>query len=500
MAATFMEVLDTTVVNVSLPHIAGNLSASTDESTWVLTSYLVANAVVLPATGWLSNFFGRKRFLISCIVLFTMASVLCGAASSLTMLIIARCVQGAGGGALQPISQAVLLESFPPAKRGVAMAVFGLGVVVAPIVGPTLGGWITDNYSWRWIFYINLPIGALAIFLCMRFLQDPPWVRRVKEATIDYIGFGLLLLWIASLQVILDKGQQEDWFASNLIRALAIVAVPALVGFIVWELWVDHPIVNLRVLSNRNFALGTILMTAMGMVLYGSTALLPLFLQTLLGYPALQSGMTVSPRGFGSIVAMIFVGRMIGRIDQRYMMMFGFGLLGVSTYRLSQLNLDIAWTNVMWPNIFNGLAMGFIFVPLSTTSMGTLPNEQIGAAAGIYNLMRNLGGGVGISLVTTLLARGAQTHQVTLVQHVNQYNPAYQQHASMLSHVLGSIGGTFPPRVLGVLYAQVLRQANLLSFMDDFRMMGVLALVCVPGVMFFRRVRARGGAAAAAAH
>jgi DHA2 family multidrug resistance protein len=433
-------------------------------------------------------------------VLFTMASVVCGAASSLTMLIIARCVQGAGGGALQPISQAVLLESFPPARRGVAMAVFGLGVVVAPIVGPTLGGWITDNYSWRWIFYINLPIGALAIFLCMRFLEDPPWIRRAKESTIDYIGFSLLLLWIATLQIILDKGQQEDWFASTLIRSLAVVAVPALVGFIAWELWVDHPIVNLRVLKNRNFLIGTILMTAMGMVLYGSTALLPLFLQTLMGYPALQSGLTVSPRGFGSIAAMLMVGRMIGRIDSRYLMMFGFALLGISTYRLSVLNLDIAWTNVMWPNIFNGLAMGFIFVPLSTTSMGTLPNEQIGGAAGIFNLMRNLGGGVGISAATTLLARHAQMHQVTLVQHINPYNPAYQHHVSMLSHVLGPLGGTFPPRALGVLYAQVLQQANLLSFMDDFRMMGVLSLICVPGVMFFSRVRARGSAAAAAAH
>ena len=497
MAATFMEVLDTTVVNVSLPHIAGTLSATTDESTWVLTSYLVANAVILPATGWLSSHFGRKRFLITCIIIFTLASLVCGAATSLSMLIIARIVQGAGGGALQPISQAVLLESFPPQKRGMAMAVFGLGVVVAPIIGPTMGGWITDNYSWRWIFYINLPIGVLAILLSSRYLQDPPWLKRTAESRIDYVGFGLLIVWIGALQVMLDKGQQEDWFASPFVRTLAAVGVPALVIFLIWEMRVAHPIVNLRVLSNRNFLIGTMLMTVMGMVLYGSTALLPLFLQTLLGYPALQSGLTLSPRGFGSIVAMLVVGRLIGKIDSRYLIMGGFALLGVSTYRLSQLNLNIASSNVMWPNIFNGLAMGFIFVPLTTTSMGTLNNEQIGGATGIYNLMRNLGGGVGISMATTLLARNAQTHQATLVRHVNPYDPQFQHYARVLGRLFGEDGGTLSPRSLVLLYRLVLREASLASFMDTFRLMAFLAILCVPIVFFFRGVRAKAGAVAA---
>ncbi len=390
-----------------------------------------------------------------------------------------------------------LLESFPPQKRGMAMAVFGLGVVVAPIIGPTLGGWITDNYTWRWIFYINLPIGALAIFLCSRFLQDPPWMKRTPEARIDYVGFGLLILWIACLQIMLDKGQQEDWFASPFIRTLLIIAIPALVIFLIWELKVKHPIVNLRVLTDRNFALGTMLMTVMGMVLYGSTALLPLFLQTLLGYPALQSGLTLSPRGFGSIVAMVVVGRMVGRIDSRWLIMFGFALLGSSTYVLSKLNLEIAWTNVMWPNIFNGLAMGFIFVPLTTTSMGTLKNEQIGSATGIYNLMRNLGGGVGISMATSMLARGAQTHQATLVNHVNPYDSQFQHYAAVLGRMFGTNGGMLSPQAIGLIYGRVLRQANLAAFMDTFRLMAIMTLCCVPAVLVFKRVRAKAGAVAA---
>ncbi|HEY6043984.1 MAG TPA: DHA2 family efflux MFS transporter permease subunit, partial [Nitrosospira sp.] len=327
MLATFMEVLDTSVANVALPHIAGNLSASSEESTWVLTSYLVSNAIMLPATNWLARYFGRKRFLIFCIVIFTVSSALCGAAASLGMLIIARVLQGAGGGALQPIAQSVLLESFPPEKRGSAMAIYGMGIVVAPIIGPTLGGWITDNYSWRWIFYINVPVGILATLMARTFIEDPPYIKNQRPGRIDYVGFGMMAVALGMLQLVLDKGQEEDWFSSSLITWAAAVSIITFIAFIIWEMRSQEPIVNLRILGNRNFAVGTALMTVLGVVLYGTIALLPLFLQTLMGYPALQSGLAVSPRGIGSVASMIIVGRLVGKVNGRYLLLFGFGVL-----------------------------------------------------------------------------------------------------------------------------------------------------------------------------
>src|SRR3954463_1208331 len=432
MLATFMEVLDTSVANVALPHIAGNLSATPEEATWVLTSYLVSNAIILPAANWLGRFFGRKRFLIVCIVLFTVSSVLCGAAASLGMLIVARIAQGAGGGALQPIAQAVLMEGFPPEKRGSAMAVFGLGVVVAPIIGPTLGGWITDNYSWRWIFYINIPVGILAILMCNMFVQDPPYIREQRPGRIDYLGFGLMTLALGTMQLGVGKGQEEEWVASSFITSFVIVSFLAAVAFVVWELRSKEPIVDLRVLGNRNFAVGTSLMIAMGIVLYGTIAMLPLFLQTLMGYPAVASGMAVSPRGFGAITSMLIVGRLINRIRGRYLVMFGFSVLAYSIYLFSKINLEISISSIVWPNIISGFAMGFIFVPLTTMALGTLSNEQMGNASGVFNLMRNTGGSVGIAAVTTMLARGAQVHQATMVAHLTPYDPVFQQRLKQL--------------------------------------------------------------------
>jgi len=500
MLATFMEVLDTSVANVALPHISGNLSATNEEATWVLTSYLVSNAIILPATNWLSRYFGRKRFLIACIIIFTAASALCGAATSLGMLIFARIMQGAGGGALQPIAQSVLLESFPPEKRGQAMAVYGLGIVVAPIIGPTLGGWITDNYSWRWIFYINVPVGALAIFMANAFVEDPPYIRAQRPGRIDYVGFGLMALGLAALQLILDLGQQEDWFESAFILRTAVIAVVALVGFVIWELRSDEPIVNLRVLKNRNFAVGVMLISVMGVVLYGSIALLPLFLQTLMGYPATASGMAVSPRGFGSILSMIIVGRLVGKVDGRWLIMFGFAVLAYSTWMLAGLNLDIAMSNVVWPNIVSGCAMGFIFVPLTTMAMGTLPNEQVGNASGVYNLMRNTGGSIGIAAMTTMLARSAQTHQTAIAAHMTAYDPVFQQRLHEIAGALGLRGGGFAAtqQALASIYGTVLRQSMLMSFIDNFRLLAFLCLLCVPATLLFKRVRARGGPSVAA--
>src|SRR5512144_391489 len=332
MLATVMEVLDTSVANVALPHISGNLSATTEEATWVLTSYLISNAIILPATSWIGKFIGRKRFLILCIIIFTLASALCGAAPNLAILIIARILQGLGGGALQPIAQSVLLESFPPAKRGAAMALYGMGVVVAPIIGPPLGGWITDTYSWRWIFYINLPVGAVAAFMANAFVEDPPYLKGQKPGRIDYIGFGLMALGLAALELTLDLGQQRDWFESPLIVFTATMSAVSIAAFIAWELFTPEPIVHLRVFLNRNFAIGCAMIALVGVVLYGSTALLPLFLQTLLGYPAVESGLAVSPRGVGSIVSMVVVGRLIARVDGRWLIAFGFVVLGASTY------------------------------------------------------------------------------------------------------------------------------------------------------------------------
>ncbi|HJQ35380.1 MAG TPA: DHA2 family efflux MFS transporter permease subunit [Pyrinomonadaceae bacterium] len=500
MLATFMEVLDTSVANVALPHISGNLSATNEEATWVLTSYLVSNAIILPATNWLSRYFGRKRFLIVCIIIFTAASALCGAATSLGMLIFARVMQGAGGGALQPIAQSVLLESFPPERRGQAMAVFGLGIVVAPIIGPTLGGWITDNYSWRWIFYINVPVGALAIFMANAFVEDPPYIRAQRPGRIDYVGFGLMALGLAALQLILDLGQQEDWFESPFILRATAVAVIALVAFVVWELRSPEPIVNLRVLGNRNFAVGVMLITVMGVVLYGSIALLPLFLQTLMGYPATASGMAVSPRGFGSILSMLVVGRLVGRVDGRWLIMFGFSVLAYSTWMLAGLNLDIAMSNVVWPNIVSGCAMGFIFVPLTTMAMGTLPNEQVGNASGVYNLMRNTGGSIGIAAMTTMLARSAQTHQTNIAAHITAYDPAFQQRLQQIAGALSLRGGGTgaTQQALASIYGVVLRQSMLMAFIDNFRLLAFLSLICVPAALLFKRVRARGGPSVAA--
>jgi MFS transporter, DHA2 family, multidrug resistance protein len=496
MLATFMEVLDTSVANVALPHIAGNLSATPEEATWVLTSYLVSNAIILPAANWLGRYFGRKRFLIVCITLFTLSSVLCGAATSLGMLIAARIVQGAGGGALQPIAQAVLMESFPVEKRGSAMAVFGLGVVVAPIIGPTLGGWITDNYSWRWIFYINIPIGILAIFMARTFIEDPPYIRDQRPGRIDYVGFGLMALALGTVQLVLDKGQEDEWFASSFITWVTILSVGAAISFVIWELRSKDPIVDLRVLANRNFAVGTSLMVVMGIVLYGTIALLPLFLQTLLGYPAVSSGMAVSPRGFGAIVSMLIVGRLIGKVNSRYLIMFGFTVLGYSTYQFSNINLEISISSIVWPSIISGFAMGFIFVPLTTMALGTLSNEQMGNASGVFNLMRNTGGSVGIATVTTFLARWAQVHQASMVAHLTPYDPAYQERLQQLTQGFAARSGSVvaQQQAYAGLYGTVVRQAMLLSYVDVFRLLSFLCFLCIPATLLFKRVKARGGA------
>jgi DHA2 family multidrug resistance protein len=482
MLATFMEVLDTSIANVALPHIAGNLSVTATEATWVLTSYLVANAVILAAASWLSRYFGRKRYLAFSVGLFVIASALCGMAQTLPQLVIARILQGIGGGGLQPLVQAVLLESFPPEERGAAMAAYGMCVVVAPIIGPTLGGWITDNFSWRWIFYINLPIGMLGLFLQNIYLEDPPWISEGKSKTIDYIGFGLLAVGIGLLQLVLDKGQESDWFAAPWVLWSTAIGVLALAIFTLWELDQEEPVLNIRLLRDRNLTTGCLLMGATGGVLYGATALLPIFMQLLLGYNALTSGMAMTPRGIGSLLSMFMIGKLMKYGDPRVWMAGGFVLLAGTCYRLSHLSLEMTHASIGWTLVFNGLAMGFVFVPMTTMTMGTLKQNEIGQGTGIYSLLRNLGASIGISAMINYQARQVQTHQVALVAHVSAYDRGYRQWALQLARTLGHVGAELPAA-----YRQVMMQAELLSFNDCFRALAFVCCLALPCVALFRR-------------
>ncbi len=496
MTATFMVVLDSSVANVALPHIAGNLSASTDEATWVLTSYLVSNAIMLPATSWITRRMGRKRLLMLSIMIFTGASMLCGAAINMPMLIVARIFQGIGGGGMQPLSQAILLESFPPTEHGKAMAVYGTGIVVAPVIGPTLGGWITDSYSWRWIFYINLPVGMLALFLASLYIEDPPYIKLDLAGKIDVLGFSFMALWLGSLQLTLDKGQEADWFGAVWIRWTVAISFMAFLIFVWRELSIRHPIVELRVLLNRNFSVGTLITGLYGVVLYSVTALLPLYLQTQMGYPALQSGLAVSPRGLGSMASMIIAGALANRVENRLLLMFGFLVLGASTLMLGHVDLSIGMASVVWPCILNGFASGFIFVPLTTMAMGRLQKQEIGNAAGIYNLVRNIGGSIGIAVATALLVRRSQIHQSYLAAHLTPDSPLVGQTAAGIAGYLAQSGAN-PANThyaaLGAIHQLLQQQASLMSYVDNFRLLGYLSLLCIPVVLLFQGVRRHAG-------
>jgi DHA2 family multidrug resistance protein len=492
---TFMVALDTSVANVALPHIAGSLSASAEEATWTLTSYLVANAIILPATAWLSGLFGRKKFLLMSIVAFTVSSGFSGAALTLDMLIFFRVVQGASGGVLLPISQAILLESFPPEDRGQAMAAFALGVIVAPIVGPTLGGWITDNYSWRWIFYINLPVGILALLMTQMFIEDPPYIKRVSRKEIDYTGFALMAVGLGTLQVILDKGQQDDWFAASWIRWFALISAVSIIAFVVKELKTKKPIVDLRIIKDRNFAVGILIATAYGAIVYGTLLILPLFLEDLMNYSAFESGLTISPRGIGAMVSVAVAGWMIKKVDGRVMMVGGFLLIAWAGFLFGKINLEIAPIDVVLPNIILGSAIGFVFVPLTTIAMGMLPNEKMGTGTGIYNLMRNIGGSIGIAVITTILARSSQAYQATLVSHLTPYDQPFQQSFDRLHGFFLAQNDpvTATRMALGTIYQSLLDQSMLLAYMINFQLLGILALICIPFVFLFRGVEKKEG-------
>jgi DHA2 family multidrug resistance protein len=500
MFATFMEVLDTTVVNVSLPHIAGSLSVSIDEATWALTSYLVANAIILPMTGWLAGMFGRKRLLMLSVVGFTASSFLCGLAPTLGTLILFRIMQGATGGALQPLSQAVLLEAFPPQDRGKAMGFWGLGIVVAPILGPVLGGWLTDNYSWRWVFYINIPVGIASIVMTKLYIFDPSYLK-IESRKVDYWGIGMLAVGIGALQIVLDKGQEDDWFSSRLIVTLSVVAVVTLVALVVHELTAEQPIVDLRVFKERSYAVGVFLMTVVGFVLYGSMVLLPVMLQTLLGYPPLQAGIAMAPRGIGSFFMMPLTGWMTGRFDPRKLLTVGLVTGGFTLLWLSRLNLQAGYWDIFWPQLFQGVGMSMLFVPLTTIAMDRIPREKMGYATSLFNLMRNIGGSVGIAITGTLLARHSQSTTVMLGSNVTAYDPASQSMLAGMRSAFMAAGAdavTATNRAYAAMAGLVARQATMVSFVGIFQLLGVLFLALVPLVLLMKRPRGRIDPSAAA--
>ncbi len=489
MSATFMEVLDTSIASVALRNIAGSLSASISEATWVLTSYLVANAVILPASNWFALRFGRKKFLITCVILFTVSSFLCGAAPTLGFLLLARVVQGAGGGALQPLSQSILMESFPPAKRAAAMAAFAFGIVVAPVIGPTLGGWLTDTYSWRYAFYINIPIGILSVILISRFVHDPSYVRNAKVGKFDNIGFGLLAVWTGTLQIVLDKGQEDDWFSATWIRWAVAALVVSLVLWVYRSWTKTDSLVNLRILRDWNFRTGCMLMWLLGLTIYATITLLPLYYQEVMGYTAYTAGWVVGPRGIGAILGMPIIAIIGNRIDSRKLLTFGFLVFFFCALYFGQSNLQIGPTSMLLPIIVSGFAMSFVFVPMTTISYTTLKNTEMGNATGIFNLMRNIGGSVGISMVQTMLERRQSFYQSTLGMHLNPSNPKVQEMLHGMGNYLGSQMGfaNGGQGALGAMYLMLQQQSLLSSFVVVFRWVALLSLICAGMVWIFKK-------------
>ena len=497
----FMEILDTSIANVALPHMAGNLGVTNDESTWVLTSYLVSNAIVLPVSGWIAGLFGRRRFFLVCIVLFTLSSVLCGLASSLGFLILFRIMQGVGGGGLQPMAQAILADTFPPERRGVAFALYGITAIIGPTVGPTLGGWITDNYSWRWIFFINLPVGAVALWLVARLVEDPPYLSATRHAGLrmDYVGIALLVLGVGALQVMLDKGQQDDWFASHVIVALVITAIVCLVGLAIWEWFRQDPIIDVHLFRNRNFATASLMMFMAGVVLFSSLVMLPQFLQGLMGYSATAAGVVLSTSGLVLLLEMPIVGQLTTWIAARYLVAFGWLLLAVGMYyTVGHLDLSISSAHAQWLRVAQAGSLGFVFVPITLAAYTGLPPEKSNSISGILNFMRNLGSSVGTSMVTTLVAQRSQVHQVTLSAHATIFDPRFRSAVRALNRRIspGGLASSERARAYAVIYGAIIGQATTLAYMDVFALLAVLAALMF-ALSFTLRKNAVGAAPAA---
>jgi MFS transporter, DHA2 family, multidrug resistance protein len=499
--AAFMEVLDTSIANVALPYIAGSLAASNDESTWVLTSYLASNAIVLPISGWLAGTLGRKRFFMGCLFIFTVSSLLCGIAPSLGSLLLFRVLQGAGGGGLQPMAQAILADTFPPEKRGLAFALYGITVVVAPTIGPTLGGWITFNYSWRWIFFINIPVGIVTLLLIYRVLEDPPYLARLRSVKVklDYIGISLLTLGVGALQIFLDRGQEDDWFGSRFITTLVVVSAVCLVSLVIWEWFHKAPVVDVKLFKIFNFATANLMMFILYIVLFSSLVMLPLFLQTLLGYTAQVAGLAISPGGLMLLIEMPIMGQLTTKVQARRLIAFGWCALAISMYYSTQrLDLQISFSSAVWLRVAQVVGMGFLFVPISLAAYNGIAPEKNNAVAAMVSFMRNIGSSVGTSMVTTLLARRAQYHQQILVGYVRPDNPNFQNALTGLTAQLVHSGlGAVEARAQAIarVYQSVQNQATNLSYIDAY-----MVLAAMSAVMFFlafalKKNDPRGGAA-----
>jgi len=486
---TFIEQLDTTVVSVALQNIAGNLSATVSQATWIQTGYLISNAVVLPASAWFSALFGRKRFLMVCIGIFTAASLACGWAPNLPFLIFASIVQGCGGGALQPLSQAILLESFPPAKRGVAMAAYVVGVILAPVLGPVLGGWLTDNYSWRWIFYINIPCGLAAMWMVQQFVFDPEYIRNAKRGRLDAFGFLVLAVWLGTLQTVLNKGQDDDWFNSNFICTLSVISVIALVAFVVREFSAREPLADLRVFADRNFVLCTILISVAFLLLFGIMNLQPLMAGGLMGYTAYLCGLARTPQGLGVLVLTPLVGILTGKVDSRLLIGPGMILIAISSLLMGEFNLDMSSYDFVWPNFIQGMGMALVMVPLMTVAMATVINEQMGNATGLFALARNLAGSIGIAVAIAMQSRGALRHQAYLVTHLTPYDLPYQNAVQMGQAALTPAMGTAQaaPGTMGVIYKSLLLHSNMFAFADEYRWLALVCFLSVPLVLFLKK-------------
>lgn len=489
MLSVFIYVLDGTIGNVALPHMAGSFSATRDESMWILTSYLIAAGIVIPAVEFFSKVFGRKNFFIISILMFTIASMLCGMAKNIEFMIVARIFQGFGGGGILPISQAIIIESFPKEKRGIAMSVFGMGVILAPIIGPVLGGWITDNWTWPWIFYINVPFGCLAAILSKKLVEDPPYAKRQKHVKIDGKGFFYLSIWLITLQTVLDKGNNADWFNAPWICWTSAVSVIACILFFHSQLTNKESLVDLSVFKDQNFSAGTIISVVIQAVLYASLAILPQFLQSMLGYTAFLSGATMMPRGLGSMTAMVMTASLSNRIDNRLLVGMGLALLGISTLVFGSLNLQISNMNIAIPNFVMGMGMGLSMVPIMNLSVDTLRNEQMTNATGIQNLLKNIGSAIGTSLVATMLTRFAQVHQYMLVKNMNELNNVFIERVQSTTAALSQYTHVSVAQYMSQysMYGQLVKQSTLWAFIDSFRIFGVLCLITIPLLLLIKK-------------
>ena len=499
MLATILEVLDMTIANVALDHIRGSLSAGVDEAAWVMTSYIIGNAIVIPLTGWLSSVFGRKRFFLFCIAMFTISSLFCGAAPNLESLVFFRVVQGLSGGVMMPLSQAILMETFSAREQPMAMAVWGLGMMLGPILGPIVGGWITDNYSWRWIFYINIPMGGIAFLLLAAILVDPHYIKRVRPH-IDWFGLALLVTGMGCLQVALDKGERLDWFDSSFIITLSVTATLSLLLFIYRELRTPTPIIDLRVLHNRSFAVGTIFTTIVMFGLYGTYILIPLYCQLVSGYTPFLAGQVLSIQSFGTFVSIMLAGRLFHYFDPRLLVALGCVTAGIGTWDMTHFNPDIDFWGIAGPGFLRGIGSGLIFVPMTTLTLAAVAKEQMGNASALYNMVRTIGGGIGIALLIAFLSQGAQTHQSYLTAHIHPYNQELVQRfmavnsGTVPSVADSSLQGTM---FLQLIYGEVQRQALLMAFVDNFRLIAIIFFLLTPVVFLMRRPQILGGSAAA---